>query len=156
MLGFLLRLFAKPAPALSRVDPDLGAIYFQRSADGTGSWWMDGPWSVDWQAEPLKCLDIPGDESGPAPEARAFLLAKRRQHEAIWAMAEPAVRDLMQGWPDFDGHDPRQAFFISTLAKDDAGGNGWEVCFDSRPPLKWVNFCLQVEGDECVTNTIST
>jgi hypothetical protein len=155
MFGLLRRLFARPAPPPTRDDPDFGRITYWRGGDGHGYWSMQEEWVVDWQPETLACPGIPGDENGPTPAARAFLLAKRAQHEAIWKMAEPAVRRLIEDWPGFEGCEPRQAFFISSLSLD-ADGAGWEACFDSRPPLKWINFCLQAEGDEWVTNTIAT
>jgi hypothetical protein len=155
MIRFLRRLFSR-RPPLQMHDPDFGTIRFWPEENCEGWWSRDDRWSVPFQAETLCCPGIPGDTSGPSPEARAFLLARREQHEAIWAMAEPAVRELMEGWHSFDGVAPRDAFFISALSKDDSTGDGWEVCFESRPPMKWVNFCLQAQGDAWVTNTIFT
>lgn len=157
MLSFFKNLFTKPAPVLQMNDPDFGLIrFFPDHGDGRGgSWSMDNEWPVPFQEQEVGCVGIPGDSSGPAADARAFLLSKKAHLNDIWPLAEPHIRELLEDWPGFEGVEPRDAFYISCIAKERAP-NGWEVCFETRPGLKWINFCLQIEDDDVVSNTIYT
>ena len=98
----------------------------------------------------------------PARRFPAMHLAQQRRlalsccSREIWQLAEPHIRELMSGWPEFQGIEPQEAFYISCLAKDSDQPAGWEVCFETRIGLKWVNFCLQLEGDSVVSNTVYT
>jgi hypothetical protein len=155
MLSLLKRLLGRPKPPMRRHDPDFGPIRFLGDPSH-GFWSMDGKWAVPFQQQGIACAEIPGDASGPTASARSFLLLKREQPEQIWQLAEPHIRELMSGWPEFQGIEPQEAFHISCLAKDSYLPAGWEVCFETHVGLKWVNFCLQLEGDSVVSNTIYT
>jgi len=137
-------------------DPDLGAIRFLRISGTNGYWSMDGKWTVPYQEQGIACAEIPGDRSGPTMDAKSFLLSKRSQPDQIWELAEPHLRELMTIWSHLQHLEPRDAFFISCLSKDSNHQDGWEVCFETRDGLKWVNFCLQIEGADVVSNTIYT
>lgn len=152
MFALLKKIFPFSTP-LRLQDPDFGQIRFFPDA---GNWIMENDWLVSFQPQGISCVAIPGDRSGPTPDARAFLLSKRSEHEQIWSLCEPFVRECMSGWDAFNGIPPRDAFFLSCINKDGDSPNGWEVCFETREGLKWVYFCLQIEGDEVVSNTVTT
>ena len=156
MLSLLRKLSLGPEAPLRMEDPDFGAIRFLESSGKDGYWAMDGKWTVPYQAQGITCAEIPGDRSGPATGARSFLLSKRSQADDIWDLAAPHLRELMAAWSHLEALEPKKAFFISCLAKDSDLQDGWEVCFETHEGLEWVNFCLQMEGDDVVSNTIYT
>lgn len=156
MLSLLKRLFHGRGLVLRVQDPDFGAIRFLEISGSDGYWSMDGKWTVSYQEQGIACVEIPGDRSGPAMDAKTFLLSREAQPEQIWELAEPHLRELMTGWSHLQGLEPRDAFFISCFAKDSDLQDGWEVCFETREGLRWVNFCLQIEGASVVSNTIYT
>jgi hypothetical protein len=153
MFSLLRKLFSREPP-LRIHDPDFGQIRFHN--DFGGYWTMENDWTVPFQAEGVSCVDIPGGREGPAQDAREFLLAKKSQPDQLWDLCEPFVRECMSGWDAFDGMEPRETFFITCINKDSDVLDGWEVCFESRAPAKWLYFCLQIKGEEVVTNTVST
>jgi hypothetical protein len=158
MLTFLKSFFRKPAPIVRIEDCDFGWIQFVPGAtpNSRGHWQSEGEWTVPGQEQGIGCPDIPGDATGPSDESRAFLLGKRADLETIWRLSEPHIRELLSGWPSLSDLDPRRDFHISSLAKDGDGASGWEVCFETNKGRKWIYFCLQIEGDEVVSNTIDT
>lgn len=152
MLSFLKRILSSFGPPTRQQDADFGQITY----DSDGYWCMDGDWQVPFQNEGISCAAIPGDKSGPRPEARAFLLSKKSKHEDIWALCEPFVLECMSGWDAFQGLEPRDVFFISSINMDGELDGGWEICFETRKGMKWVYFCLQIEADDVVSNTVTT
>ena len=156
MLPLLKRLIWRSTQPLQLQDPDFGSIRYVEPASGSGYWSMKDKWVVPYQSQGISCAEIPGSTSGPEDSARSFLLSKKSQPDQIWVLATPHIRELMSGWPEFQELEPRDTFYISCLAKDSDLASGWEVCFETRPGLKWVNFCLQLEGDSVVSNTIYT
>ena len=163
MLSFLKKLLGRrPAkPILTITDADFGSIQYcepsEKYAHG-GYWQMNDGWTVSYQRQEVSSASVPGDESGPSDLARTFILAKRADPESLWRIAEPEIRKLMEDWPLFAGLSPREAFHIRNIAMDThaTSPQGWEVCFQTNDSLKWVFFCLQLKGDEVLSNTIDT
>lgn len=159
MISLIRRLFGSPRPQSKRmVDPDFGAIEYVEpsSTSPCGYWRMEGTWAIRDQKQGVRCAEVPGNELGPSDLARTFLLALRREPERAWAVANDQLLKLVDGWPNLQDQPLRDVFFISSLSMDSDNPNGWEVCFETHNQLKWLNFCVQVEGDEVVSNTIYT
>jgi hypothetical protein len=158
MLSTFKKLFSSNRASRRLDDVDFGAIRYVQPLKKYphGYWRMDGDWKVPFQPQPISCSEIPGDERGPSSEARAFLLEKRDAHEFMWRIAESQLHELMSGWSSFDNLKPREAFFIASVAMDSDKPDGWEVCFQTKDTLKWFYFCLQVRGEQVVSNSVDT
>ncbi|BBO93171.1 hypothetical protein [Desulfosarcina ovata] len=161
MLSIFKKFFGKIPQSLTIEDSDFGIIQYVEPVKEYpyGYWQMDDKWKVDFQKEPLCSAGIPGDESGPFESARKFILEKKNSPSLIWGICDSALREFIDEFiKDVKYSEPKDIFYISCISMDSDKNDpqGWEVCFDTKDEYRWINFCLQIEGNNIVSNTIST
>ena len=160
MLKWLAKLVRPHSPALTMTDPDFGKISFlpnSRSA-ATGIWQMHSDWAHPREFARVGCSSIPGTTVGPYPEARAFLLRKRRELPALWALCSPVLDQVRARWPKLPKGVPLKACFVLTsLGLDEpiAEPPSWSVGFESSGDF-WVYVEVEILGDRVIGHVCDT
>lgn len=158
MISIIKKIFGTKTD-LKMIDVDLGPLqYVYPSVNYPyGYWQMNQKIIVDFQDEQIGFSEISGDEFGPYKKAKNFLMNKIKSPEIIWKTCDSELKWLIDEW--FEGADyvsPKEFFFISSLAlsSDKMQTNGWEVCFETHSMYRWVYYCLQIENNKIISNTI--
>ncbi len=160
MFDWIRRLFDSPDPMPRLVDPDFGEMSFFPSSRGSdvGIWQMHGTWLDTAGFAKVGCSGIPGTSDGPFPEARAFLLQKRRELPAIWGLCSVSLEQARARWPSF----PRdsllhECFLLTSLSMDQPMTTppSWNVGFESTGKF-WVYVDVRVLGAAVVGYSCDT
>ena len=155
-MKWLKSIFAGRPSVPSLQDSDFGRI----SYDGgdTGIWQTHDDIEIPENHAKLGFSSIPGTRDGPYPEARQFLLAKRKDLDSIWTKCEPTLLEVCTRWA-FKGLRPpvRQQFQLTSLSMDEPIETPikWSVGFESTGDF-WTYVDITMEADAITGHSCDT
>ena len=146
-------------PSLAMDDPDFGRIQFDAIGESEfGMWQMDDDWEIPEAWAKVACCSIPGDKSGPYPEARSFLISKRHSLNDVWRIVELHLEAMRAKWRPDTGSTPlTEVFYLSALSMDHpfTSPPTWEVSFEPRDGF-WIFASFQFQGDTFIDSSCDT
>ncbi len=159
-MEWLGKLKAALQPPEPQVDDDFGRISFVPRTDDPriGIWQMHDDWNHPSEFAKVGCCSIPGSSEGPDPEARRFLLGKRKELAALWTLCAAALEEERTRWSQLRCSDPLTASFLLTsigLDEPIADPPTWSVGFESRGSF-WVYVEVYLTGDKVMGHVCDT
>lgn len=139
------------------IDPDFGSLLFMfvwRVPEG--SYW-EGEWKFPKTGTEIS-ISLPGDESGPSPEARQFYLSLPRRFDQILAAARPRLQEVFREWL---GQDLPQDIFtgvkLAGFGVEDAKQEPvhWDISFETIGD-KWLGIIIPFVGERAQKATVDT
>lgn len=167
MFGFLKRLFKRPSleqlastPGSGVInDPDFGFISYEppyKEGD-EGYWQMYNDWEHPESNAKVGCSAIPGDENGPFPVAREFLLSKRNDLDGLWNLChDELIKVIRQWYQDDKDKSPMDIYYLSSLSMENSKSDEWEVSFEAKDEFFWTFTSFQIKGNTIIGNSTDT
>jgi len=139
-------------------DPDFGAlrfIYIRKSPES--SYW-EGDWTFPPAGHAVS-INLPGDKTGPTPEARAFMLSRVGEFEQIVNVVRPRLEAVWERW--FARPLGHHIWIEAKLAgfgveNPTAAPVLWEVSFETIGLKPWLGITIPMVGaspQEAVVDT---
>ncbi|HYC70730.1 MAG TPA: hypothetical protein VEB66_05955 [Opitutaceae bacterium] len=148
-MKWLRSLFGRqaPEPLVKWNDPDFGPITFD--GDDTAIWQSDDGARFEGPNARYGFSAIPGDQDGPFPWARTFLVRKKQEIPALWALCTPSLEAACERWKAKGLRPPvENQFTLNSLSLegDFASSGKREVGFEARGDF-WMYVAVRVVGD---------
>jgi hypothetical protein len=155
-MGFLHNLKLRFSPPRI-ADPDFGHLLFMFIPNAPERSYWECEWRFPKTATEIS-IALPGDESGPSPEARQFYLSLPGRFEQILASARPQLQEVFREWLRQDL--PQDVFTVVKLAGfdlEDAKQQPvhWNVSFETTGD-KWLGILIPFVGDTAQKATVDT
>ena len=97
---------------------------------------------------------IKGDEQGPVEDDIRFILQKLDSIDVYWKECSEDLEEIAHGFGSIPSTlSARELYKVSALS---LYGDLWEICFDTLDQYKWISVCMQFDGEEYITNDITT
>lgn len=146
MLSFIKKAFSK------RKKPH---IEFTHEVLGPMTYMHDGSY---WEAANGDIFhSIPGDETGPNADSVKFIQNKIDSLDHYFEQCSEDLLSIAHTWDSIDkALTAKELFKVSAISVEAEGNREWEICFETKSDYKWVYIGLQFEGEEIVSNDIST
>jgi len=171
MFGFFRRIFFKPKRTEAELteellsdpgsgligDEDFGLIsYFQPSDQEDGIWQMEDEWENPDESAIITCTGIPGNIHGPYKESRDFLLSKRQKLDQIWALCQKPLLAYTARWsPGSESANPKDIYWLSTMALNDSSLEVFEVGFESKEDHPLGQIYFEITDGKIINNESS-
>lgn len=138
-------------------DPDFGSLLFMFIPSAPERSYWEGEWKFPKTGTEIS-IGLPGDESGPSPEARQFYLSLPRRFDQILAAARPHLQEVFREWLQQDL--PQDIFTSVKLAGfgvEDAKQQPvlWDISFETTGD-KWLGITIPFVGDTAQKATVDT
>jgi hypothetical protein len=149
-----LRLrFAPPRIA----DPDFGSLLFMFIPVAPERSYWECEWKFPKTGTEIS-IGLPGDETGPLPEARRFYLSLPGGFEQILAAARPQLQEVFREWLQEDlPHDIFTAVKLAGFSLEDPKQEPahWDISFETTGK-KWLGIIIPFIGDTAQKATVDT
>ena len=158
MIKFIKQLFKRPSlEELASIpksgvlkDRDFGFISYvpPSKKEDEGFWQMYHEWEHPESNAKVGCSIIPGDDNGPFESSRKFLLSKRSQLSELWEFCHDELSKIVQEWYQKENtNDPKDIYFLSSLALEKSGGDEWEISFEAHDKYFWTFVSFQIKQE---------
>jgi len=119
-------------------------------------------WECEWRFPNTGTevsIGLPGNESGPSPEARKFFLSLPGRFDQILAAARPRLQEVFREW--LQQELPADIFTVVKLAgfglEDPmAEPVEWDISFETIGERKWLGIIVPFLGEEAQKATVDT
>ena len=155
-MGFLHDLKLRISPPRIE-DPAFGSLLFMYIANAPEKSYWEGEWKFPSTGTDIS-IALPGDEQGPAAEARNFYLGLPDRFETVVDAARPALQKVFRRWLGQDL--PDDIFTVVTLAGFDVEDltqhpPKWDISFETTGD-KWLGIVVPFVGDTPQEPTVDT
>jgi hypothetical protein len=155
-MGILHKLKLRFSPPRLN-DPDFGSLLFMFTPNAPERSYWECEWKFPNTGTQIS-IGLPGDESGPLPEARQFYLSLPARFEQILASARPQLEDVFRTWLQQDL--PDDIFTVLELAGfglEDAKAQPvhWDISFETTGD-RWLGIVIPFIGDTSQKATVDT
>lgn len=138
-------------------DPDFGDLLFMFIPNAPERSYWECEWKFPKTGTEIS-ICLPGDESGPLPEARQFYLSLPGRFDQILAAARPRLQEVFKTWLQQDL--PPDIFTVVKLAGfglEDAKAKPveWDVAFETIGD-RWLGIAISFVGDTAQSVTVDT
>ncbi len=129
-------------------DPDFGSLLFMFIPNAPERSYWECEWKFPETGTEIS-IGLPGDESGPLPEARQFYLSLPARLEQILAAARPQLQAVFRSWLQQDL--PQDIFTVVKLAgfgleNAKAQPVHWDILFETTGAT-WLGIVIPFIGD---------
>ena len=155
-MGFLKRLKLQFSPP-RLADPDFGELLFMYIPNSPERSYWECEWKFPSTGDVVS-IALPGNESGPFPESRAFFLTLPGRFESILEAVRPQLsevfrRHLDRELPDTLFSDLKLAGF--GLEDPTQTPVEWDIAFETKGE-KWLGIAIPFVGNTAQTATVDT
>ena len=155
-MSFLQRLKLRFSPP-RRVDPDFGDLLFMYVPNAPERSYWECEWKFPRTGDVVS-IALPGTESGPLPESRAFYLALPDRFEAILEAARPQLSQVFRSSLNRDL--PENLFSELKLAgfsveDPKATPVVWDIAFETTVG-RWLGIAIPFVGETAQEPTVDT
>lgn len=146
-MGFLRSLKLQFFP-LRKDDPEFGRLLFMYISNHPERSY----WECEWKFPPtgtIISISLPGDESGPYSQSRAFYKEIVPKFQTILELVRPQLNIAFKEW--LDKEIPKDIFSelkLSGLGLDDGKSHPlkWDISFETTGS-KWLGIMIPFEGE---------
>lgn len=155
-MGFFHNLKLQYSPP-KIADPDFGTLIFMFISNAPERSYWECEWTIP-NTDTEISISLPGDESGPSPEARQFYLSLPGRLKKILALARPQLHEVFKEWLRQDL--PEDIFTVVKLAGFDLENPNhrplqWNISFEATGD-KWLGIIIPFVGDKPQKATVDT
>jgi hypothetical protein len=145
-MGILHNLKLRFSPP-RMTDPDFGHLLFMFIPNAP----RRSYWECEWIFPScMICIGLPGDESGPMPEARQFYLSLPERFEELLTAARPKLEQALNTWLQQElPQDIFTAVKLTGFGVEDpkARPAKWNIAFETTGE-RWLGITIPFVGDE--------